>query len=260
MVMFSTVSCSQEGPTEETLDAANGQITCRVKLRCNWSDRLALCDDLLLNQRPWPYITTSFTPVAINASATWSFNEAKGVQTGQGYEPSYAIVTVNYGIPKYDEDLLSESLEPSGEFVRLPYTMFRWGSRTGDPIQPEESPGVFDARLKLVRKYYRIATIPANALSAFGKCNQSAYSSALLGVTFPAETLLYDTPFFDRTISTAGSQGWNYTQNWIYNPNQWNKYYRAKTNTWEYQYRVDTTGVATPFKSYVPDPMTGLLL
>ncbi len=266
MVMFSTVDCVQEGPIDENLSVIDGGITAKVKLRCAWEDRLLLADDLLLNMRPWPYITTSFTPVALSCSATWTNSNAKAVTDGQGYYPEYAYVTVNYGIPKVSSssigsfDLISETLEPGGSFIRLPYTLFRWGSRTGDPIEPDESPGVFVPALKLVRRIYRLASLPGNALSSVSKCNANSYASPLLGVTFAPETLLYLEPVTERTISTAGTEGWNYTQNWEYNPNGWNKYYRAKTQTWEEIYRVDTTGTPTPFKSYVPDALTGLLL
>ena len=260
-MLFSTIDCAQEGPTHENLDITTGEITASVTLRTLFTNRLYLADDILENSRPWPYILTAFSPRALTAAIV----PAGGMWTidGQAGYPKYALVTVNYGVPKTKTvgayDVVAESLEPFGEFIRQDYQQFRWDSKNGTPLTPEESPGKFLAKCKLVRKIYKLATLPVGAMSAYGKCHQSAYVSPLLGTTFDAETLCYDTPSFERTITTTGTDGWNYGQTWIYNPQGWNRFFRAETNAWSYIYRGDNPGASIRWNSYEPADLSGLL-
>ena len=265
MTDFSIIDCAYVPKTvSENLDATTGIITASVTVSCLWDNRLLLADDVLLNRRAYPFITSAFTPKALNCSIVQFDEDANQVTSGQWRPPKYAHVTINYGVPTTrgigSYDLVAESLEPFGDFIRQDYSLFRWTGKDGDPLKPEESPGLFVPKLKLVRRIYRVSTLPSNALSAIGKCNLDAYASPLLGVTFAAETLVYGEPLLERTISTAGSDGWNYTQQWTYDPNGWNKYWRAETGTWDSIYMITTAGAAVPWKSYVPTNFSNLLL
>jgi hypothetical protein len=265
MTDFSLVSCSYVPKTiNENLDATTGHITASLTLRCLWDDRLNLADDVLLNRRAYPFITSTFTPKALTCSIIQFDEDYNQVTVGQWRPPKFADVTVNYGVPASRAigsfDLVAESLEPFGDFLRQDYTLFRWSGKDGDPLKPEEAPGRFMPKLKLVRRIYRVETLPSNALSAIGKCNIASYASPLLGVTFPVETLVYGEPSLERTISTTGSDGWNYTQQWTYDPNTWNKYWRPETQSWEYIYMITASGTAVPWKCYEPTDFSGLLL
>jgi hypothetical protein len=262
MTVFSLVACAQEGGAKESLSLQDGEITASVDLRCLTENRFYLADDLLLNARPYPYVTSAFVPVALSCSI--KPGDQNWASSGQGQTCRTSIVTVNYGKPTTRSvgsfPIVAESIEPMGEFVRLDYRMFRWGSKNGPPLTPEEAPGVFLPKCKIVRKLYRLSSIPSLAMSAFGKCNSNSYTSPLLGVSFAAETLTYDAPSFDRTITTTGSEGWNYTQNWLYNPQGWNRYFRAETNSYEYIYRADVSGASVRHNNYLPADLSSLFL
>jgi len=265
MTTFSTVDCAYVPKTlTENLDVTTGQITASLTVACLWANRLTLADDVLLNRRPYPFVTSAFTPKAQSCSIVQFDEDLSQTTVGQWRPPKFAHVTINYGILTTTAigsfDLVAESLEPYGDFIRQDYTLFRWGGKNGDPLKPEEAPGRYMPKLKLVRRIYRLSTLPDDTLSAIGKCNLAAYASPLLGVTFPAETLVYGEPNLERTISTSGSEGWNYTQQWTYDPNGWNKYWRAETGLWEEIYMVTESGVALPWKSYPPTDFSGLLL
>ena len=259
-IMFSTIDCAQEGDVQENLDWTTGKITASVKLRCDWVDRLYLADDILLNRRVYPLILTAFSPRALTAAITQGDSDGNAVTDGQWRPPRTALVTINYGVPETDStstfDVVAESLEPIGEFTKLGHSAFRWGSQAGLPLVADETPGFLDVKLRLVRRLYRLNTIPPAALGMYGKCNSNTYVSPILGMTFLPETILYDAPQPEMTVANDGTRGFNLTQNFIYSPNGWNKYFDIRTSTWVYIYHVSSS---SPFKSYVPDDFSGIL-
>lgn len=269
MGVFSDIDCAYVPKTlTENLDITTGSITASLTLACLWTNRLALADDILVNRRAYPHVTTAFTPKAISCSIV-QFDEDLNQSTtvdGQWRPPKLAHVTVNYGVLQTKEigtfGIVAESLEPYGDFIRQDYQLFRWGSKNGDPLIPEEAPGLYMPRMKLIRRIYKLTSLPGNVLTAMGKCNESAYSSPLLGVSFPVETLLYGEPSLERTISNTGTEGWNYTQQWAFNPNGWNKYWNPRAGAWQNIFLSSevTSGTPIPFKSYPPTDFSNLLI
>jgi hypothetical protein len=251
MATYSAVDCAEDTDgLSISFDALTGEVTASVKLMCAWNQRWALVNDLLLNSRVLPYYGFG-APVALNASVA-PFGER--YQDGQAYVYSEAVVSVNYGIKKYDEvgdfDIVAESIEPQAEFRILPYQNFRWSSKTGDPLVEAEAPGKLEMKLMLVRQIFKVPTpLPLLALTGTGKCHNAAYTSPLLGLTFPAESLLYLEPKFERTLRNNGNDGVNYTQQWAIKYTGWNKFYRAKTAAYENIYMTTNAGV-DPHKSY----------
>ena len=253
MALYSTVDCSEEFNTQqEGHDVETGR-TASVVLRCAWIDRHALMADILGNRRPWPHGGFSEPPTA--SSASCSPAPTQYATSGQACEYIDALVTVNY--TPFAKDLISESLEPTAEFSQLDFKRFRWTDKNGDPLLEAEAPGRLIRGLNLVRTLYEVQPpLPIQLLTLVGKCNKTAYYSALLNLMFDKETLLYGAPKLDRTITTQGSKGWNITLKFTFKPETWNKYWRSKTETYEYIYDVEGNN---PFKSYPPDNFAALL-
>jgi hypothetical protein len=261
MGTYSTVACNEmENTLQVDFDAITGEITASVDLMVAWGARWTLIADLLNNNNVLPDYGSG-APVALRATVKpfgdWTAN-------GQAIAYSDAIVTVQYGPPKWDEigsfDIVAESIEPSAEFRILPYQNFRWTDQvTGDPLIEEEAPGKLEIKLNLVRQIYKVPT-PLNALTltATGKCHDAIYTSPLLGLTFPAESLLYLEPSFERTLRNDGTDGVNYTQKWSIKPEGWNKYWRAKTKQYEEIFET-SEAAGTAYKSYEPIDLTALL-
>lgn len=260
MTFYSNIACAEKPDSVSVdFDRLTGDITATVDLMTGWNTRWALVSDLLNNYRAFPNYGAG-APVALKC-AVRPFGEM--FTLGQCIYYSDAIVTVTYGPPKFGEigsyDIVAESLEPSAEFRRLPFQNFRWSSKTGDPLVEEESPGKLEIKLTLVRQIFKVPT-PLNVLtlSATGKVHSAEYFSPLLGLTFAAESLLYSEPSFERTIRNDGSDGVNYTQKWSIKPTGWNKFWRAKTNSYEYMYQTTDSG-SDPYKPYVPMNLEALL-
>ncbi len=226
MAIYSAVACTEDFGTQKesrTFDDWKASVT----LRCPWLSRHPLVNDLIGNQREWPWgsgerprvVSTSFVPFKTQFTVI-----------GQGIVYKDAVINVSYSTKV--TDLISESIEPNAEFLTLDFHGFRWGAAVGVPLNEGEAPGFLLRSLNLVRTLYHLDSIPSVVLSAVGQVNDADYFSDLLGLNFPQGTLLYTPPTMDRTITTAGSEGWNLTLKFAYKPQGWNKYWRAETQTW----------------------------
>lgn len=260
MVDYAAIPCAEKPESVSVdFDALTGDISATVDLYCDWSMRWALVADLLNNGRAFPGYGRG-APIAIKCSV-----KPFGTLLGQGQSLLYseALVTVSYGIRRWDAvgpyDVVAESIEPSAEYRKLPFADFRWASKTGDPVVEDEAPGKLEVKLTLTRQIFKIPTpLSLLTLTATGKVHNAPYYSPLLGVSFAKDTLLYLEPSMERTLQNNGSGGVNYTQKWAIKPTGWNKFYRAKTGTYEYQYRTTDTG-AEEFTPYERADLSGIL-
>lgn len=260
MSSYSPVLC-YENPNTLTVDfdAVTGDVSASVDLTVPWSQRWALVGDLLNNGRPLPDYGVG-APIALKASVK-PFGEM--IAFGQSFVYSEAIVTVSYGIRKFESvgpfDVVAESIEPQAEFRILPFRNFRWGSKTGVPLVEAEAPGKLEVKLMLVRQIFKVPTpLSPLALSATGAVHNAAYTSPLLGLSFEPETLLYLEPKFERTLRNNGSDGVNYTQQWAIKHSGWNKYFRTSSGAYEEIYLTTDAGT-DPYKNYEPMDLSGLL-
>lgn len=249
MGTYSSVDCCEEHGTPQE-QWGEDEITCSVVLRCAWSNRYALVADILGNRNAWPYLAG---PRAISAAIAW--DEAAPVSvSGQTASYQDALVTVNYST-NAEEELVSESIEPTVEFLTHDYRRFRWASANGDPLLEGEAPGQQVKGLNLVRTYHKVETIPTAVLTLQGACNDAEYESDLLGLTFAAETLLFQPPNLSRSITTAGAKAWKLTLKFQYKPNGWNKFFRGKVQEWQEIFEVEGGEVVKP---YPPEDFSAL--
>lgn len=243
MANFSVVPCGEEhGTAKENFSLEDWTAT--VTLRCDWVDRHSLAADLLTNSRSWPHSPYALAPQA--STVVIRADETAFVTVGQGCEYIHALLDVSYSSTK--RDLISESLEPNVEFSILDHRRFRWGAGDGDPLLEGESTGMLKRSLNLVRTLYQVEPpLPIVLLTGVGGVNHADYTSDLLGLTFAQETLLFAPPQLSRTIRTDGSDGFNITMKFSYKPDGWNKYWRAKTQSYQ---RIHVYGESDPYYSY----------
>lgn len=225
------------------------------KLRCAWGDRYTIRDAFMDQE----YTLISGTGARC---ARVSVMPAPGQNKGALAVASYreALVTCEFEVGGPETvDLLSESIEPSGEFYTLPNGdgkgnyYFSWtGGAAGEFLSPDETPGVLIRSIDYTITKYRVATVPTSAYSLVGNVNDAAIhpkTSGLTGWTFAAETLLFHGPRPDRTIKSDGTFTWTVAYRFTYRPNGWNKFPRATGVTlgWESIYLVG----GAEFKPYV---------
>lgn len=249
-MIYSTVDCVTEHESIQEGYDLDGGWSASVKLRCNWSERHLLVADIFGNHREYP----GLSGFGLQAQSAAIVPEKECyTESGQGMVYTTALVTFNYGTKV--TDLISESLEPTAEFLTLDHKRFRWGAAGGDPLLEGEAPGKLLRGMNIVRTLYELPSIPVAVGTSVGKCNSGAYVSTLLGLTFPIETLLYQPPNMDRTIKSDGAAAWKLTMKFAFKPEGWNKYWRAKTQTYEKIFLVD----GAEYKSYTPGDFSTLL-
>ena len=259
MTVVSSVDCCVMDLTPSETRAREGGNTASLTAKVAWSERYDFMADVIENRRAWPYDLTSSM---LAKSCTCVPLAEAGIESGQVINYNFALITVNYdqsavnagegssessGAPAYESpdpeeheppitDLMSESFEPSVEFLTLDPKFFAWGAANGSKLEPEEAPGMQQFGAVLVRTLYDVDVVPTKAVTNMGKVNDGNYSSQLLGVSFAPETLLYLPPSMNRTIRSDGANAWTLTLRFSYKHTEWNKFWRVSAQAWQSLY------------------------
>lgn len=226
-------------PTEMWTE--NG-LTATVHLRCVWANRYTVMGDILNNIRGYPNLlstegspiswaaTGSITPVARNTAVA---SDEQSVKYEQAlleiqYQPTENNRT-GAGTPEdpYVYSLFSESLEPTAEFLTVNPEGLFWENDGLIPLKHEEAPGMLIPSFDYMQTRYRLSTIPSEVLTLIGHCNDAEIKSELLGLDFPAETLLFQPPTMSRQIDSNGDGLWTLHTRYQYKASTWNKYWRS---------------------------------
>lgn len=235
--------------------------TASVQLRFPSAEVADALEDLLGLNNPWPYTTES--PVDLYAVTASVKPEAhKATQDGEGMTYPFSVVTVNYSSLNVTGEvgaitLYDEQLAPTAEFVTLDPTDFQWSASPGvDPLTDAEAPGKLIIGLDYILTMYNIATIPAHVLTHPGKVNSGSVSSTSLGLSFAAETLLYNPPVVSRTVSIGGSNRYTIQYRFSYRAQTWNQYWRSKTGAFA---QVKKKADGSDYDSYATASFSGIV-
>jgi hypothetical protein len=167
-----------------------------------------------------------------------------------------AEVTVEYATPNAGggeepeidpatQELVSERLEPTTEFLTLPVNdengteLFTWDS-DGEKVTIEQAPGVLIKGFTYVLTVHEKDFLDDDILSLPGSCNMYSVRARLLGFSFAPETLLWECPLLSRVWTKEGAGKWTIEYRCPYRENTWNKYYRPETGEWEYIKKAGT--------------------
>ncbi len=251
----SAIDCDEEaGTVSENYDDPRGVMKASVQLRCAWEDRHALVADICGNRLPWPKGAAGAVPTAATAAIVpvltpGSPNAADGQEVIYGE----ALVTINYTTEFVD--VVSEAIEPTTEFLTLDYRYFRWGSGSGLPLREEEAPGKLVRGINFVRNEIDKTSLPANLLSFIGHCNVAPVTGSILGLTFPAQTLLYAPPSINYKKDSSGAVKFDITKKFTFNEQTWNKFFRPQVGVYQ---QIYAAGSATPYNNYPVSDISGL--
>jgi hypothetical protein len=255
MSVFSAIECCEEaGTAREDYNEATGIMTASVVLRCAYGLRHQLAQDILVNRRPWPKQDVGVAPTAATASIVPVITTEGGGSLNQTIIYGHALVTVNYSTAVVD--LVTESIEPTAEFITLDYRRFRWGAANGAHLTEEEAPGLLIRGINFVRTELDVSLpVNSNVFSLIGHVNNAPLTGSILQATFPTETLLYAPPSISTSRNSLGQYKAQLVKKFTYKPEGWNVYFRGATSSWE---EIYLAGGAV-FKSYQPANLNGLL-
>lgn len=243
-----------------------GEHSAEVTIRVPWADRYEAAAGALGNAEPQLGIASV---VCLEATIT-PFPSAATVD-GQGLVYEDALIKLKYGtVPggasatktdpvSGEEVIVTESLEPTIEYLKLDPKGFRWTSADGRPLKENEAPSREMRGMNLVRAVQNMETLDTSILTLAGKTNTDAYASTLLGITFPAETLLWVPPSLRRTVKADGTDTMSVVLKLAYKEKGWNKFWRAdKSGDDKYDTIFDIAANAQ-YKNFPPASMTNWL-
>jgi hypothetical protein len=227
-------------------------------LRVLAANKNALIEDLLVNRRTWPGSPIAVPPIARRVTAK-PIIPVDTSHSNSAYVHEEFLVDVSYETSEGpdNEDLLSESLEPEAEFLKLPNTGFRWKTAQPSDIVPlneGEAPGLLQPRLRLVRQMFLRNTVPSQMLLA-GHVHNGSHFSQTFGLTFAAETLMLIPQPIGITRGTLNTGKYNYGATFVYKPTGWNKFLRLDTMT--HEEILQPNGLV--YKPYTPADLSVLL-
>lgn len=245
---FTTPCAEMNGSPVEV--AGKDSFKATVTLRCTWANRYSLAGEIA----GWSlYPNLSATGARARSISITPFTVVNNETPAQNASYENALVVVEYVFDKDtpDEDggtLFSESLEPTAQNLTQPWESFKW--KSGPQIQAGEAPSKILRGLDYVLTKYNLSAIPAAALTLVGCCNDATVSASTLGLSFDAETLLFNPPSLQRTVTigSSPSKKWTAAYRFTYKPEGWNKFWNARKSGgpgW------DTLQVKTPAGGYV---------
>lgn len=221
-------------PTEQWTEEG---FTATVKLMCAWGVRNTLAREIMGQRQPYPRIpaTKAYPRVADIEPFPAKITESTVTWGTLGSLASFekALVTIEYDTSGADVDLISESLEPTAEFMTLAHKKFRWGAADGDELDEGEAPGKLIRGLDYKLTYHQVTAIPAAVLTLPGHCNNAAVVSLTLGLTFPEQTLLFQPPTATRRITSEMIEAWKLNYRLSYRASGWNEFWRKASDDWD---------------------------
>ena len=147
----------------------------------------------------------------------------------------HAILCVRYAIPdgitfpNPDEDIKditrTERLETSAQFITIPDEQLFFDNDQKIPAEGV-NPGLLMVTQDWTVTLFNEPEVPQGLFDLINGVNDRPIKSRKLDKTFETETLLYNTPSYDRAIASDGSSNLTITFRLTYNPFGWNKFVR----------------------------------
>lgn len=250
----STISCSEERSSySEQIDLQTWSPS--VTLRCAWDDRYNLYNDL--NGKPWIGADSGDPnpPRALGFVITGEAEVQPPVLGRQDYQYQFALLKITYqrvqkstGGNSSIFDFYTESIEPTIEQLRVPHQrVFFQNAGSTRALEPDEAPTFPLYRERFKRTYFGMNVPLDSAFTSLqGNINNAAYTSSLLGLTYPARSILYGNRSIQTSVKTDGSQSTNMTLNFTYRQETWRKFWDWESNAFVSMIDGDGNAVAYP--------------
>lgn len=239
-----TVEHSEElGSPDENIAA--DRITAVRTLRCAWNERYKFAQELMgyiqesgstiIIHLPHRYIPSGGYVGELRVSEILSLQGFGGLVESPANtefaEYVWAVISVKYTTPDYipttgdpSVPLISESIEPTTEFLTLNHKNFYWDSLGEKPMEAFEAPSGIVSMFDWVYTIHRALTIPQSLIDSVGYTNKDTLISRSLCRTFKPETLLLQNPSTSREHTSMGVTMWQITVRLTYRSQKWNTF------------------------------------
>jgi|GEM_PF-4486499 len=137
--------------------------------------------------------------------------------------------------------VVSETFDGVDLWQSLGHRNLMWNSgQVDDPtyLKPDEQSTVQIATPKAlyIREEKGVISIPSGCVSCIGHTNNTLVHADVLGINFPAGTLMYKKPRISRQFTTEGYTRYRIIHTAEFDPQYWNKFLRKATGQFEYVY------------------------
>lgn len=171
-------------------------------------------------------------------------------------EYGYALLTAKYKTPQMGDPqpypqakspalhaspqaVISESLEPTSEAMRLDFTKFKWSD--GAALTADEAPIRQVYRMAYSMTRHNLTEVPAFTQDYVGGCNAATITPVLMDtMVFGPFTLLYISPVIGLSIDDQGNRQFNVSYRFAYKAEGWRKVWRADTEDYQTIVHKDT--------------------
>lgn len=227
-----------DGSPVEEWNRDTGAFRAVQRFKIAWADRLTLADMFLRSGGMTYEHAPAFPGLLARTAATEPFGRQEG-STPNIARYAHAIVTITFATPTPDTPIIigniltTVAIEPNAEFSTLDHTNFRWSSGNGAELQPNESPGKLQIGFDYILTQRGLSSVPLHVLSYPGSVNHETFPASILGLTFGAETLLYNPPNVTPGVQPGT---WDVSFRFSYRQSGWNNFWRAETQTSERMY------------------------
>ena len=226
MAIYSTVDCCAVEGSDSFSFPLEGEPSASVVLARSWENRFTLKNDLLFGllgfPRPHPEIPGLFVcNVSISGSGTRS-------TTGQILSYEKALLNVSYA-PRNNKFSYTEQVEAGVQMLTLPSGNFLWSD--GTPVEEGENPSLQIPMETITHSYSALAVIPSYS-SLVGFVN-NAPITLQNGEVRDIGTILSLGASSSFTVTADGSDGFDLTLRFQWNPFGWNRFFHATDGTWK---------------------------
>jgi len=233
------------------------------KLVCDWGDRHTLATEIMTPPNNiYPYNDIGAMVTHIPRVEGWRKGKQSAGTTAGMASYEKAVVTVNYSTfgvatgTTPNQLLISEWTETWSEVKTLDKTKYFWGTAPKN-LGPGEGPSKLEPGMDYILVYHNLLVVPGAVTTVPGTCNSNVVNAYLLGLSFPAETLVFDGANVKHRITTTGSTGYTVRYRFRFKPNVrdgeakgWNWQWNANKGHDRYEQLYDEDGDVK--KTYTP--------
>lgn len=219
---------------------AKGGFTASTVLRVPWADRYTVMNAMAENRSAYPRCIDALCLVN-GISCSPMDGKFPGEPThNELIVPEYALLSVTYGQGATNDaseggrGIFTESFEPNSRFQTVGHTNLKWKTVGGvykGMLKQEQAPSIPLLSMDYVQTRFELTSIPAAVLKP-NHVNLASFYASLIGITFPAETLLYVNSQCSRQINTSGTAKWTMSSRFRYQKDGWNTFYNAEVGEW----------------------------
>lgn len=242
--------------------------TADIKLRVPWSLRNDYAEAIM--GMLWPY-NTAVAMYAVDVQVSPVPNTKTYVDGDHNvYQTAFLDVHFDPFVT------FTEKLKTNGEMLKVnryglylgedeaPHfqaVMWQVGENEYELVSQEETPSKIITGIDYTVSFEDLDVLPEEILTLTDCCNEDAVTPInLAGLEFDPETILLLNTDANHIVKVDGSVKNSLTLNFGWRKNGWNKFWRASTRSWEYQYLVPVADADIPRLSeahpqpFEPDP------